>query len=62
MFCTIGNGTIEFDEFVKMMASKTTADSGVNKETFDVFDAEKCGYITVECNYTVPNLTYLIRL
>jgi Ca2+-binding EF-hand superfamily protein len=44
-----GNGTIEFDEFVKMMASKTsTSNSGVNRETFDVFDVEKTGYITAK--------------
>ena len=47
-----GNGTIEFDEFVKMMASKTTSPNvGVNRETFDVFDVEKTGYITAKGNY-----------
>ncbi|XP_045169495.1 calmodulin-A-like [Mercenaria mercenaria] len=44
-----GNGTIEFDEFVKMMVLKTASDNaGVNKETFDVFDIEKTGYITAK--------------
>ncbi|XP_060582056.1 calmodulin-A-like [Ruditapes philippinarum] len=53
-----GNGTIEFDEFVKMMASKTsTSNSGVNRETFDVFDVEKTGYITAKGYVTAEYVT-----
>ena len=40
-----GNGTIEFDEFVKMMTAKS-GDKDVSKEAFDVFDPERKGYIT----------------
>ena len=48
-----GNGTIEFDEFVKMMASKTNsasmhAENDLNREAFHVFDPEDKGYIDAE--------------
>lgn len=42
-----GNGTIEFNEFVKMMSSKSAGNAkDVSREAFDVFDPEKKGYIT----------------
>ncbi|KAL4237920.1 hypothetical protein ACF0H5_002630 [Mactra antiquata] len=43
-----GNGTIEFDEFVKMMASKTNSKEDFTQETFAVFDPDKKGYITAD--------------
>ncbi|XP_052272169.1 neo-calmodulin-like isoform X2 [Dreissena polymorpha] len=46
-----GNGTIEFEEFVKMMASKTTSsqsENEINREAFDVFDPQRTGFITAE--------------
>lgn len=46
-----GNGTIEFDEFAKMMVNKTTnknTDVEVSREAFNVFDTENTGYITMK--------------
>jgi Ca2+-binding EF-hand superfamily protein len=46
-----GSGTIEFDEFVQMMAKRIEQrpDDGEDlKEAFEVFDRNKDGYITAE--------------
>ncbi|KAL3873880.1 hypothetical protein ACJMK2_036963 [Sinanodonta woodiana] len=44
-----GNGTIEFEEFVAMMATRSRQQEGsddIMRKTFAVFDRDKTGYIT----------------
>jgi len=54
-----GNGTIELDEFVKMMSKKVKESENEKelREAFQVFDKDNDGYISaLELSYVMTNL------
>lgn len=54
-----GNGTIDFEEYLEMMAKKMQNSGSADqiREAFKVFDKKNCGYLTVdELRHIMTNL------
>ena len=67
-----GNGKIEFSEFIKILANKSTRDENIVKQAFAILDRTDSGYITLNdlrhamlClgeNYTNEEISEMISL